>query len=352
MSISTEIDRLKEAKESIRAAIESKGVEVDEEARLDDMAAKILDITIKPPSLTQEQKNELTSLATRYNYSYYRKSFKYTGSALRNVYTSSGTLLNSDNLIKVNCGLYCGLLWAGVDVNSFVTADSSSGTTVGVVNTSFNGDLLLKFDWGYEFVYPFNSNWGLRNPDTDEPYGFYDSTLSGYNSYNDEINGTGPYLQKYYSYQTAADMAYELYAGGYEIQMKDMEVGDLLFFRARDLSDKMDDPDENIRFRNITHVAMVTDVKDVGEYNDNRSKLVSITESTSMLGSSYPIANIGYTSTSNSSKTRLSYLMTHVVMVARHPAAFGVPSNITQSVNSSGKRIGKFTTLKASQSAT
>lgn len=276
----------------------------------------------KTPSLTDVQKKALTDLADLYNKN--RLSFKYSGPTLRNSYLNSSAF--EESRVKVNCGLYCGLLWAGVHPNTFLNyIDNQS---------AFDGTLEKIFDWGYEFVYPNSKLRGVINNDTNEPYGFiqpnednYEGSGS-YNSYYDSSVSTSTQTQqqKFFSFQTAADMAWEMYMGGYEVQMKDVEVGDLIFFGTRSLSDGNDDLDESMRFRNITHVAMVTKVIPAGTETSSgvlRDKKINYTESTSMLTDSYAITELVYNSTYNSRLTRMAHYLTHVVMVARHPAAFG-----------------------------
>ena len=307
------------------------------------------------PSLTESQKAQLVALHNLYASTKARRQrFYYDGNVLRNVYvgdTESNKPFfipkdENGNPIKdkegnplgtriaVNCGLYVNLLWGGVKPDTFANfIDNPSG---------FDGTLIKHFDWGYQFMYPNRQFVGLRANTAGKPYGFlvpdendpeYTDGM-GYNTtYNPKKNSNGtfvyPFAQKDFTYATAADMAYELYVNGYEINMKDIEVGDLLFYRARNLSDGSDDSDEAIRFRNITHVAMVIDIVMVDGH-----KYFSIAESTPMMGSdAYSVCNLKYDSTDGSTKTRLAYLNNKICMVARHPAAFGVASNLGTKFN-------------------
>lgn len=303
-------------------------------------------IKTETPSLTEEQKKQLKDLVG--SYTTRRTKFKYEGNVIRNVYVgdsdnnkpfvehTDGEGIKSTR-IAINCGLFCSLLWAGVHPQkTFVDYLDNQG--------NFTGNLNKYFDWGYEFKFPNRRAYGVKKFETDkdgnpvywsdgeqkytlygflQPYGEGDLTgASSYNSYYSPGSG-GHYSQKFYTYATAADMAWELYTNGYEIPMKDIEVGDLLFFRARSLSDELDDYDENFRFRNITHVGMVSDVTFV-----NGQKVWSIAESTPMIGTDYAVANLQYSSDNGATLTRLVSLNNHICMVARHPAAFGAASNV------------------------
>jgi hypothetical protein len=286
----------------------------------------------KTPSLTDDQKAQLVELAGLYTNSNNRKKFKYDGGTLRDSYLGgdSAFIVDGENgtRIKINCGLYCGLLWAGVTPETFIKDINNP--------SEFTGELSFmdKFDWGYEFIYPNNVACGVVKDD-DTPYGLISIIENGepkiyeqagsYTTYYNP-NSTNSLHQTNFSFMTAADMANELYIGGYEVQMKDVEVGDLLFFTAKSISDGHDDYDEAMRFRNITHVAMVTDVINVDD--DNRAKRIWFTESTSMLGDDWPIATLKDTG-GDATITRLAYLTNRIVMVGRHPAAFGMLSNIT-----------------------
>lgn len=270
------------------------------------------------PRLTDEQKKQLKNLVSLYTVKATRERFYYSGSTLRNSYLSPNAFYDASR-VKVNCGLFCGLLWAGVHPDTFVKYLDNQA--------EYTGLLEKYFDWGYEFRYPNRKAFGLTRssgetlgllkPNADSYIGA--SSFNSYYSPDSEREDK----QKFYTYATAADMAWELYANGYEIQMKDIDVGDLLFFRARNLSDTMDDYDEAIRFRNITHVGMVSAISVV-----EGQKVWSIAESTSMIGTGFPVANLEYSSLTATTVARLASLNNKICMVARHPSAFGVASNL------------------------
>ena len=260
-------------------------------------------IKTETPSLTDAQKKQLQDLANSYtdvNFAT-RKKFLYNGNILRNVYvgdtqTNKPFAVDDDGETKVsiNCGLFCGLLWAGVKPQTFT---DYIGNPEG-----FDGTLqkVTGFDWGYEFKYPNRKAYGLKKADGGL-YGFKKPNEDNYiwsSSYNSFYSpgSDGDHEQRFYTYATAADMAWEMFTNGYEIQMKDIDVGDLLFFRARSLSDGEDDYDEAFRFRHITHVGMVSDLV-IDEATGQ--KLWSIAESTPMVGTGYHVTTLKYSSTSN-----------------------------------------------------
>ena len=264
------------------------------------------------PSLSENQKTALTTLASAYLSK--RSKFKYDGSSIRNIYTDDPDYSPFDvnGKIKTNCGLFVGLIWAGVDPSTF---------------DNFNGNLEMAFDWGYQFLYPYRSACGVKRED-ESLYGFLQPNepdytgSSSYNSYYDPTVTNRADKQRFFSYATAADMAAEMFVRGFEVPLREVEVGDILFYNCRSLVDNLDDDAESFRFRNITHVAIVTrlDKKDQGS--------IRVTESTSLYGASLPIAESAPDMGDNANKLRGVYLMNHIVMAARHPAAFGVASNI------------------------
>lgn len=126
----------------------------------------------------------------------------------------------------------------------------------------------------------------------------------------------------------AANMAEELYVMGCEVPYSEIDIGDLVFFRNADISDDFrntstsddDDAMSNRLFRHISHVGIVFDFDSKG--------YPIISDCTDAY--SYPIV-IGRTSLESSdtfSKVKASYERNNVVMVARHPAAFGLGGNV------------------------
>lgn len=126
----------------------------------------------------------------------------------------------------------------------------------------------------------------------------------------------------------AASMAQELYVKGCEIPYSEIDIGDLVFFKSSDISNDFrnkptdDDNDAmtNRLFRNISHVGIVREFDDKG--------YPSICDCTNSY--EYPIV-IGRTSMANTekfSRVKASYERNNVVMVARHPAAFGLGGNV------------------------
>lgn len=127
----------------------------------------------------------------------------------------------------------------------------------------------------------------------------------------------------------ASSMAEELYALGCEVPYDEIDVGDLVFFRVADVSEDNrnpasktnDDALMNRAYRNISHVGIVYDFDNEG--------FPIIADCTDY----YAAPNcIGKTSLGNTSSTFSRVKAAHerntVVMVARHPAAFGFSRNM------------------------
>ena len=126
----------------------------------------------------------------------------------------------------------------------------------------------------------------------------------------------------------AANMAEELYGMGCEVPYSEIDVGDLVFFKSSDISNDFrnrstDDDDDamiNRLFRHISHVGIVREF-DIDGYP-------VISDCTNAY--EYPIV-IGRTSMGSDdkfSRVKASYERNNVVMVARHPAAFGLGGNV------------------------
>lgn len=263
------------------------------------------------PSLPEDMKTQLKNLATAYQND--RSKYMYDGAAIRNIYADSSAFDDETGKVRINCGLLAGLVWAGVSPETFDGAPSE-----------FNGTLKKAFNWGFQFKYPFRAAHEVTNGD--KTYGMIkpnESDYVGASSYNSYYSPNSPRADKqwFFSFATCADMACEMYVKGYEVPLRELEVGDLLFYACRSLVDGDDDHSESFRFRNITHVAIVT-------YVNRNTGSISVTESTSLYGSAYPIATCGPGYTDPVNKLRGIYLENKIVMAARHPAAFGLSSNL------------------------
>lgn len=136
------------------------------------------------------------------------------------------------------------------------------------------------------------------------------------------INGSyfTNYQEKYpLGLDGASHMAEELYRMGCEIPREKMDVGDLVFYCAGDISDE-DSELENRAFRNITHVGIVYSM------TDGEPMIMDCTnayEDPSVLGrTSLNSEN------NNFAVAKSAYQHNQTVMVARHPVAFGKGGNV------------------------
>ena len=129
----------------------------------------------------------------------------------------------------------------------------------------------------------------------------------------------------------AGDMAYELMLMGCEISAHEMQVGDMLFYRAASLQDGVADEFHRQQFRNISHVGLC--------YGFDTAGRPIICECTNGWNDPIMITGLGAdceallpTGHSDNrwvwTRARAAALGRRLVMVARHPAAFGMGSNV------------------------
>lgn len=263
-----------------------------------------------PPSLTNEQKTQLTTLVSSYRTN--RKLFTYDTDVGRNIYASTECL--KDGKVLINCGLFAQLVWAGVSPDTFTNAA-----------TSYDGSIAKAFDWGYYCKFPQRKAYNVTKSDGNvyhltKPYAdSYEDSYS-YNSYYG-ASITRDDKQHFYSFMYAADVANELYVKGCEIPMAEADVGDMIFFNTVRTNDGNSDNFERFAFRSITHAAIITDI-------DRDNHKISITECTNAIGADYVITANSITSADKVNYLRNISLLNHVAMVARHPAAFGEVANV------------------------
>lgn len=267
-------------------------------------------------TLTGSERQSLLNLINAF-YSN-RTKFKWTGDITRNIYTDKDCY-DSDGKIKLSCSLMCQLIWAGISPDTFV----------GKKNT-YKGDIIKTIDWGYYFQFPRRVAYGLTNS-SGKPIGYTQTTggIEGAFSANSfySASADNKYGQKFLSYMTASDMAQELYLKGYEIPLSEVMTGDLVFFEAGRLDDGDTDEFEKSVFRNINHVGIVSNVTNKANGD------ITIFECSPFYSSQ--IGSCKLSASSNASIVRSAHLMSRIVFVARHPAAFDNGGNVPD----------KFTTI-------
>lgn len=252
------------------------------------------------PTLDNSQKFELQDLMTEYLNN--KSLFVYDGSFRRSSYaypksvsTLSGTIEGCMYKGKyvMNCGLLAQMIWLGRDIEDF-----SAKTPTAEIHTMF--------DWGYYFQFKSKkAAYGIKK------------NASTYYSDNTYINDYGN--KAFITFDNAAAMAQELYAMGCEIPYSQADIGDLVFYRSKDVSDGETDGLEQSSFRYITHVGIV--------YNRAEDGTLTILESSSAYKACIGKSGLGDDVTAFGN-VRGAGQEQRVVMCARHPVAFGKGGNV------------------------
>lgn len=264
----------------------------------------------KVPTLSTTQRQNIVDLATSYYNN--RSYFKWTGNQTRNVYVDAGCY-NSSGKIKIACSLLTQLIWAGVSPNTFIGK-----------NSTYTGDIVKAFDWGYYFQFPKRVAYGLTKSDG-SPIGYVQpisGSIEGSYSANSYYTGNtdNEWGQTFMPYMYAGDMAQELWIKGYEVPLNEVMTGDLIFYKSERLDDNSNDEFEKSIFRNIDHVAIVTNTADLANGD------MTILEASNFYTSNIGTAKLSHSA--NANKVRAANLLDRIVFVARHPAAFGVAANV------------------------
>lgn len=286
-------------------------------------------VVIGQPSLTDAQKEQMKALMDAYVATATSPNiWKYVGEHTRNDYAASSTT-KADGLNKSNCETFVQNIWMGRDVNDYKESTYTSSVT-------------KAFNWGYFFEFLYRGAYNLKyaadasNPSrvlwpgfTRVNSGDYIGSYS-YNSHYDS-SVSDPQKQSPESWMVAGDMAYELMLMGCEISAHEMQVGDMLFYRAASLQDGVADAFQRQQFHNISHVGLC--------YGFDTAGRPIICECTNGWNDPIIITGLGddceaLLPTGHSdnrwvwTRTRAAALGRRLVMVARHPAAFGLGSNV------------------------
>lgn len=290
-------------------------------------------VVIGQPSLTDAQKEQMKALMDAYVATATSSNiWKYVGEHTRNDYAASITT-KADGLIKSNCETFAQNIWMGRSVDDYKKSTYSSNVT-------------KSFNWGYFFEFLYRGAYNLKyaadasNPSrvlwpgfTRVNSGDYIGSYS-YNSHYD-ASVSDPQKQSPESWMVAGDMAYELMLMGCEISAHEMQVGDMLFFRAASLQDGVADAFQHQQFRNISHVGLC--------YGFDTAGRPIVCECTNGWNDPIMITGIGddceaLLPTGHSdnrwvwTRARAAALGRRLVMVARHPAAFGRDSNVPSKI--------------------
>lgn len=150
-------------------------------------------------------------------------------------------------------------------------------------------------------------------------YSYFSATRPAY-THHQQIN----------NFMNANDMALELYEMGCEIPYSELDVGDIVFFKAHNRSDERSDF-ATWAYRNITHVALVMGFQNMTLNDGTTQKQPIFIECTGTM--QQVIIESSNAFSSEVDRMRSESLHHNIVMCARHPIAFGykpnVPSEIT-----------------------
>ena len=221
------------------------------------------------------------------------------------------------------------MVWGGISASNFIDKQ-----------TSYDGSITKDFNWGYYFKFPWRKFSGVKQS-SGKLYGLVtpnaSSDIASYsaNSYY-SVNGTEANGQFFYTYMTASDMARELKFIGCEIPLSEVMVGDLVFFKAsRCRDERLDDTVENTIedgfFLNINHVAVVTSVTNLLECNIQFTDCSSFWGTNTISNGSINDLNV---STRRANGAHAADMTNRIVMVARHPYAFGITNSVPSTISS------------------
>lgn len=264
------------------------------------------------PELTAEQKQAIQELEASYRG--ILGNFIYTGyskakDATRNTYAGDLAQAQRGGKFNINCALLAQLLMMGRSAADFSDLKS------------YSSQVTKAFDWGYYFAFPhrrvYRAVSALANPAA--------AVMKNVSYPPDSDYASGSYDAQSWTRATlslAGDMAFELWALGCEIPFGEVQVGDLAFVSERGWPEK-----GNLRmsYRNITHVMSCVGISTTADGFRHPIWMDSSVES--------PIGRhttgAGFTAAAMALSAQYEL---HIVMCARHPAAFGLGGNVPDAI--------------------
>lgn len=284
----------------------------------------------KKPTLTTAQKQAIQQLMDDY---YNNKgTFYYEFTHNRNAFASSSCYTTSKEKFKMCCATFVQNIMMGRDVNDFV--GKTGATYSPTITRTAVSDFGYYFDFKYrKYLYGLTDTddsgnttyYGYVQPNADSNEGSY-----SYNSYY-HPDSTQANQQDFNGFCNANDMARELYEMGCEIPFSELDIGDIVFTCDNDLSDNSSMFNFSA-WRNIYHVAMVYDVKQI----DASSKEIYYIECTSYFDvDNRPIEKPHLASEQMDLRFKGFKLTEDMVFCARLPVAFGYTPNVPQSIGTS-----------------
>ena len=214
----------------------------------------------------------------------------------------------------MNCGNFAQMIWMGRSASDFI-ADSYTN----IINKEFD------FGYYFDFAYHKKAYGVFKNPDgrtdSEKYYTFQKPNESNGYSYNTQYAEYSK-KQEWRWYMAAADLAYELYNMGCEVPRDELEVGDMIFYRDADYDGMR--TETQLNFRNISHVAIVVDTNYDGK---GHMRCVECTDKTTPT-----IAYCSIAENDMQDALRSVFYEQRIVMIARHPSAFGKGGNVPDKI--------------------
>lgn len=263
------------------------------------------------PELTAAQKREFVALCDAYRA--VSGNFKYSGhsnahDATRNAYAGGLETALRNGKFQVNCALLAQLLYMGRSAADFCDL------------TSYSNQITKAFNWGYYFAFPHRR----VHRRIDNTASVSSVTMRNTSRPPNSAPGSTVYDAATWTrdtYALAGDMAFELWAIGCEIPYAQIQPGDIAFVADRNWVDMGNGRQS---FRRITHVMACCGISIV-----NGFKHPVWIDSTAQSPVGRCSTGTGYTLPAMALAAQYEL---HIVMCARHPAAFGLGGNVPERI--------------------
>lgn len=287
----------------------------------------------KYPSLSDEQKAAIQALMDDYYNN--RSTFYYEFTHNRDAFASSNCYTAAKAKFKLCCATFVQNIMMGRSVSDYVGKTASTYSS-NITRTAVS-------DFGYYFEFKLRKYlYGIQKyDDNGDPIGYYDFVQPNADNYEGSYSLNSYYMegasnlfsQNFNGFCNANDMARELYEMGCEVPFSELEVGDIIFTYDNDLNDNSSMFNFSA-WRNIYHVAMVYDVKQI----DASSKEIYYIECTSYFNvDTRPIEKPVLSSEQMDLRFKGFKLSEDCVFCARFPIAFGYESNVPATITTTPK---------------
>ena len=269
-----------------------------------------INLNLSYPTLDSSQKQDILNLVDAY-YAI-RNNVVYHFVTTRNSFASKSNTFDENDKLMLCCSAFTQLVWGGVDPSTFADPDT------------YNADIVKAFNWGYFLKYLIRQKtdglaireggsvtglYGYRNP-----LGGIENGWSFNTRYAED--GNLPNSQRWTNALNAGDVACELFNNGYEIPVSKADVGDMVFYE--EIPNGWNSYYKH-QFRRIDHASLI-----IGKTQG----FFEIAEVTSINGGNAPVVKRSIFSTDPFLAAKSGYMANRIVMVARHPSAYGVSGNV------------------------